>query len=146
MNKSICGANCDECSFNQNCPGCEATCGKPFGGRCIAAEYIIAGGKEKYAEFKQGILDEINFLLSANDIPQADALYELRGSFVNLAYMIPSGEKVKFLDDRNIYLGTQIELDPSGLCCGVVAGMDFILICRYGLNGSDPELITYQKR
>ena len=31
-------------------------------------------------------------------------------------------------------------------CFGVVANMDFILICTYEANGENPELIIYKKR
>lgn len=50
---TICGAKCEDCNFKNNCPGCAATCGKPFGGTCVAAKCINAGGKEKYAAFKK---------------------------------------------------------------------------------------------
>lgn len=143
---TICGANCEECNFKDNCRGCEATCGKPFGGTCVAAEYIKAGGKEKYVEFKRGLLNEVNALLKANGIPPADALYELAGSFVNLAYPLPSGEAIKFLDDKKVYLGAQIDFAGLGVCYGVVADAGFILVCSYSVNGSEPELIVYQKR
>ena len=145
---TICGADCDKCSFNfkDSCRGCAATCGRPFGGSCIAAEYIKAGGKEKYSEFKQMLLREVNSLLEANGIPKAENLNELPGAFVNLAYPIPSGKAVKFLDDTKIYLGTQIEFGDMGVCFGVVADTGFILICSYSVNGSEPELIAYKKR
>ncbi|MCR4890167.1 MAG: DUF3795 domain-containing protein [Ruminococcus sp.] len=143
---SICGANCGKCAFRDNCRGCKATCGKPFGGTCIAAEYIKIGGKEKYAEFKKILLDEINALLEANGIPKADKLHELSGAFVNLEYPVPSGKTVKFLDDTKVYLGTQIEFADMGVCYGVVADTTFILICSYSVDGSEPELIAYKKR
>ena len=143
---TICGANCDQCSFKNTCKGCAATCGSPFGGTCVAAEYIKIGGREKYAEFKQGLLQEINALLKDNDIPPAGALYELHGFYVNLPYAFPNGETVKFLKDKNIYLGSQIEVPGMERCCGVVADTTFILICSYGENGADPELILYKKR
>ena len=143
---TICGANCEKCHFAEHCHGCAATGGRPFGGTCVAAEYIKLGGREKYAAFKQGLLDEINALLRENGIPEAEALYELAGSFVNLAYPMPSGESVKLLDDKKVYLGTQIELADLDECCGVVADMGFILVCRYGENGANPELIAYKKR
>ena len=143
---TICGANCDQCSFKNTCKGCAATCGSPFGGSCVAAEYIKIGGREKYAEFKQGLLQEINALLKDNDIPPAGALYELPGFYVNLPYAFPNGETVKFLKDQNIYLGAQIEIPDVERCCGVVADTTFILICSYGENGADPELILYKKR
>ncbi|MBR0140806.1 MAG: hypothetical protein IJM19_00980, partial [Ruminococcus sp.] len=65
----ICGADCGKCSLKEECLGCESTCGKPFGGTCVAAEYLKFGGKEQYAEFKQELLNEVNDLLKANNIP-----------------------------------------------------------------------------
>ncbi len=143
---SICSAKCNECYFKENCKGCESTCGKPFGGSCIAAEYIKLGGKEAYDKFKNSLLDEINGLLKSNGLPEADGLNELPGNFVNLSYPIPSGEEIKMLDDTKVYLGTQIEFGNMGVCYGVVADTSFILVCSYGINGSDPELLIYKKR
>jgi len=34
----------------------------------------------------------------------------------------------------------------EGLCFGVLANMDFILISTYEKNGENPELILYRKR
>ena len=76
---SICGANCSECNFKSECAGCEKTCGKPFGGRCVAAEYIKVGGIDNYNTFKEGLLSEINGLLKAEGLPTAERLYELAG-------------------------------------------------------------------
>lgn len=143
---TICGADCNKCPFGENCCGCEATCGKPFGGTCIAAEYIKTGGKEKYDEFKQILLKEINALLEANDLPPAESLNELPGSFVNLPYPVPSGKTVKLLDDTKVYLGAQIEFADMGICYGVVADTSFILVCSYSVDGSLPELIAYKRR
>ena len=144
--KTICGADCDVCNFKSECKGCEATCGKPFGGTCVAAEYIKVGGKDLYAAFKKSLLAEINTLLLENGLPPAGALYELPGAYVNLPYPLPSGKAAAFLDDQKIYLGAQIKLADTALCCGVVADTNFILLCTYGLNGSEPELIAYKKR
>lgn len=143
---TICGTNCDKCSFKETCRGCDKTCGQPFGGTCVAAQYIKAGGKEAYAAFKKALLCEINALLRANDLPQADTLSELPGLLVNLPYPLPSGETVKLLDDKKVYLGTQITFADLGICYGVVADTSFILLCSYSVNGSEPELIAYQKR
>ena len=142
---SICGANCNECTMKENCKGCAATCGSPFGGRCIAAEYIRVGGREAYGLFKKNLLAEVNELLRSIGIPEAAALYELSGEFVNLAYPLPNGP-VRFLEDKNIYLGTQIEFADNGICYGVVADMGFILVCSYSVDGNDPELLLYKKR
>ena len=92
------------------------------------------------------MLDEINALLTREGLPKADALYELCGAFVNLEYSLPSGEKVKFLNDKNVYLGSQIEFADLGVCYGVVADKDFILVCSYSVNGSEPEIIIYKRR
>ena len=143
---TICGANCDNCGFKDKCAGCEKTCGSPFGGRCVAAECIKAKGKEKYGEFKQDLLQEVNGLLASCGYPEAAALTELPGFYVNLAYPLPGGERVKFLEDKNVYLGTQVELAGQERCVGAVAGEDFLLLCSYGEGGADPELLAYRKR
>ncbi len=144
--ETICGANCEKCFYKESCPGCAATCGRPFGEECIAAEYIRIGGREKYAEFKKTLLREINELLASGGIPAADALYEQPGSFVNLAYPLPNGGNVKLLDDKKIYLSSQIEAESGDFRFGVLAGMDFIVVCRFEGNGENPELLLYKKR
>ncbi len=144
--ETICGADCTSCAFKSKCKGCIATCGSPFGGRCVAAEYIKAGGREGYARFKKSLLEEVNAVLASADIPPALALYELPGFFVNLEYTTPGGEKVKLLNDRNVYLGAQIDNTDIETCFGVVADTGFILVCSYGEGGSDPELLIYKKR
>ena len=143
---NYCGADCANCNFKDDCKGCAATCGSPFGGKCVAAEYIKVGGTDAYKTFKTQLLAEINALLSAEGLTEADALYELAGSFVNLEYTLPSGEKVKLLNDKNIYLGTQIEFADLGICYGVVADTTFILICSYSVDGSEPEIVIYKRR
>ena len=143
---TYCGANCEDCPSKENCKGCLGTSGSPFGGRCVAAEYIKLRGLEAYQQFKQKLLVEINALLAAHGFGAINGLFELVGEYVNLEYPMPSGEKVKLLNDKNIYLGAQIEFADLGICYGVVADTGFILICRYSVNGSEPELIVYQKR
>ena len=50
-----------------------------------------------------------------------------------------------FLDDKQTYLGSQLESD-FGICFGIAANMDFLLICSYEENGENPELVIYKKR
>ena len=144
--RGICGADCGSCPTKAECKGCAATGGSPFGGRCAAAEYIKTGGMAAYAQFKQMLTGEINAVLAALEIGSIDGLYELVGEFVNLEYPTPSGEKIRLLNDKNVYLGAQIEFADRGVCYGVVADAGFILVCSYGVDGSEPELIVYKKR
>ena len=95
---------------------------------------------------KEKLKNEINELLTVLELPNADDFFELKGEFVNLEYTLPNGKKAKLLSDNNIYLGTQIEFADMGICYGVVADLDFILICSYSVNGTEPELICYKKR
>ena len=94
--------------------------------------YDELGDDGKFEEFKQKLINEIN---------------DLVGKYVNLEYRLPSGLNVKFLDDQVTYLGNQLESEiVDGLCFGVIANMDFILICTYEEEGKNPEFIMYKKR
>lgn len=100
----------------------------------------------QFEAFKQQMIGEIN-ALHIEGMPKVQKLNALAGHDVNLAYPLPSGERVTFLNDRTTYLGTQLEPESGGeRCFGVLANMDFILICTYGAQGADPELILYKKR
>lgn len=143
---SLCGVECQNCPTKEECRGCSATCGSPFGGRCIAAEYIKTGGKQAYQLFKKMLLCEVNEALDSLALPRAKKLEEIRGSFLNLSYPLPNGESVRFLKDDQIYLATQIELSDRGVCYGVVADMGFLLIAGYSVDGSLPELVLYRRR
>ena len=58
---------------------------------------------------------------------------------MNLEYPLPNGKAVKFLDDQTTYLGTQLECEFGGdRYFGVLANMDFILICTYEAEGENP--------
>lgn len=151
MKKSVCGADCSECGFgkNNNCIGCTESKGCPFGKKCFVYSYIRLGGAQKLKEFKRELTDEINGL-GIMGLPELKDLYPMNGSYVNLAYPMPNGEKLKLLDDSEIYLCNQAECEFNDgeimRCFGIVAGLDFILIAEYGKNGEDPELIVYKKR
>ena len=80
-------------------------------------------------------------------MPKVETLNALVGSYVNLPYRLPSGMTAKFLDDQTTYLGNQLESEFGGdRCFGVLANMDFILVCTYAKDGTDPELVLYKKR
>ena len=100
----------------------------------------------EFEAFKKQLIDEINEL-HIEGMPKLEKLNALVGSFVNLEYPLPNGAKVKFLNDQTTYLGNQLEPEFGGdRCFGVLANMDFILICTYGCEGADPELVLYKKR
>ena len=143
--EALCGADCGKCGFKTDCKGCRATCGSPFGGRCIAAEYIKVGGKSAFEKFKRQIISEFN-ALEIEGMPEITELYCLCGSFVNLEYPLPSGKTAKFLNDQNIYLGTQADCEFVDRCFGLVADMNFLLVCEYGENGTNPDIVAYRKR
>ena len=104
------------------------------------------GGKEKFEEFKKQLIHEFCELLEIEGLPKIEDLNVLPGEFVNIEYTLPNGEKAKFLDDKKSYLGSQLESKDGGRCFGIVAGMDFLLICSYEENGENPELLIYKKR
>jgi len=110
-------------------------------------QYTKIGGEEMFEKFKEQIISEINKLLDIEGLPRLKNLNVLSGSFLNLEYRLPNGTFVKFLDDRASYLASQLEC-PFGpdRCFGIVANMDFILICTYEENGENPELVIYKKR
>lgn len=86
-------------------------------------------------------------LRTKNGLSKVEKLNALVGKYVNLEYRLPNGTNVKFLDDETTYLGNQLESELGGdRCFGVLANMDFILICTYGAEGVDPELLLYKKR
>lgn len=100
----------------------------------------------EFERFKKQLIEEIN-ALHIEGMPKLESLNALIGSYVNLEYRLPGGACVKFLDDRTTYLGNQLESEDGGdRCFGVLANVDFILVCTYGCEGKDPELILYKKR
>ena len=100
----------------------------------------------QFEEFKQQLIREINDL-HIEGMPAVKKLNALVGSYVNLAYRLPSGANVKFLDDHTTYLGNQLESELGGdRCFGILANMDFILVCTYEAEGANPELVLYKKR
>ena len=136
---TYCGTDCcKECSRLSECGGCEACQGHPFGGSCIAER------NKDFFGLKQQLLAELNALGIQN--LAVNELYLLNGAFVNLKYPLSNGTEVQFLNDKDVYLGCQIEQTGSERCLGVVANEAFILVCEYGSHGADPEIILYKKR
>lgn len=143
--KAICGIECSECEQKESCKGCTETDGRPFGGECIAAEYYKSGGEKAFLAFKNQTIAEFNGL-GISDMPEITELCQLSGAYINLEYVLPNGQKVKMLDDQKMYLGYQVEKRNSGRCYGLAADKEHLLVCEYGCNGTDPEIIVYKKR
>lgn len=100
----------------------------------------------QFEAFKQQLIREINEL-HVEGLPRVEKLHALVGKYVNLKYTLPNGIKVKFLDDEKTYLGNQLEAEFGGeRCFGILADMDFIMVCTYEAKGENPELLIYKKR
>ena len=108
--------------------------------------YEELSDNRQFEAFKQKLIEEINGL-HIEGMPRVEKLNALVGQSVNLAYRLPNGDQVKFLDDQTTYLGNQLESEFGGeRCFGVLANMEFILVCTYEKEGTNPELVLYKKR
>ncbi len=108
--------------------------------------YEELGDDGQFEAFKKQLIEEINDL-HIEGMPKVEKLNALVGQYVNLEYPLPNGARAKFLNDQTTYLGNQLEPEFGGdRCFGVLANMDFILICTYKADGEDPELVLYKKR
>ena len=100
----------------------------------------------EFEAFKEQLVKEITEL-QIEGMPKLDKLNALVGKYVNIEYPLPSGVKAKFLNDNTTYLGNQLESEiVDGLFFGVIANMDFIMICTYEKDVENPELILFKKR
>lgn len=132
-----CGTPLDEISANNDyCEDCYD----------YFTKYQQFSDEGQFEAFVKQLINEINDL-NIDGMPTVTGLNPLPGKFVNLSYRLPSGEYVKFLDDNATYLGNQLEslFDPN-VCFGVLASLGFIMVCTYGEQGSNPELIIYKQR
>ena len=136
---TYCGNDCcKECDRLSACGGGERCQGHPFGGSCVAER------NKDFPLLKRQLIGEINAFGIAG--LAVDDLNLLTGSYVNLPYPLANGSTVRFLKDDDIYLGNQVERADSDRCYGIVANEDFILVCEYGCNDSDPEIVLYTRR
>lgn len=151
--KNYCGLDCAQCPAVDGCPGCAATGGRPYGGTCVLGECCKAQGCESPGScfsgncaLKEQLIKEFNDL----HVPGMDRVTDLNalpGSYINLEYTLESGQKIKFWEDGRVYLGNQLcKHDGSGRCFGLTADENWLLVCEYGDNGSDPEIVVYKRR
>ena len=103
-------------------------------------------GVDEFERFKKQLVDEINAMQIVG-MPKLESLNALVGGYINMEYRLPNGKGVSFLDDSATYLGNQLPDErDAGRCFGIAANADFILVCSYGENGADAELVAYKKR
>ena len=152
MSKTICGIDCNDCGFKENCVGCAKTNGHPFGGECMIAMCCQNKGHDNCkrcaghsCELKEQLIAEFNSL-GIDDMEKVTSLNALKGSFVNLEYKLSSGQAIKFWNDNKIYFGNQICKKNSDRCYGFTADENYLLVCEYGDCGSDAEIVVYKKR
>lgn len=152
MMKTLCGLDCSECGLKKECKGCAETNGHPFGGSCMIALCCRDKGCdncgksfEAPCKLKTELIAEFN-ALGIEDMEEVTALNALRGAYINLPYALPGGQKIKFWDDDRIYLGNQIGKKNSSRCYGLAADENYLLVCEYGENGSDAEIVVFRKR
>ena len=110
---------------------------------------------ENEKPFGMGVFIDIYPMDSCGETPEdslkvfrkVEKLNALVGKYVNLAYPLPNGMKARFLKDEATYLGNQLEAEFGGdRRFGVLASMDFILVCTYEGDGVNPELVLFRKR
>ncbi|MBQ8003431.1 MAG: DNA-binding protein, partial [Clostridia bacterium] len=94
-------------------------------------KYIKTDGIENYDLFKNQLIDEFNSL-NIPGMTKIEDLYAVNGSYVNIAYPMPSGYEVQLLDDKEIYLCNQVECEFNDgepiKCFCLVAGINFLLV------------------
>ena len=149
MNQSICGLDCTGCTMKDTCGGCVVTGGKPFGGDCMVTKCCSSNHcgdfPKKVCALKQKLIAEFN-ALGIEDLPEVTDLYALVGGFVNLEYRLPGGQTVKFWDDKCIYLGNQLLKPGTDRCYGLTADENYLLVCEYGENGVDAQIVVFKRR
>lgn len=143
--KTICGIDCTDCGWKESCKGCTETNGSPFGVECVVAKCYKADGEKGFIAYKNRLIEEFNALEIA-DMPLIKELCPLNGEYVNMEYTLPNGEKIKLLHNSKIYLGCQVEKHDSDRCYGLVADNNHLLVCEYGCNGIEPEIVIYKRR
>lgn len=149
MSAAICGIDCAACWMKGRCAGCAAAGGRPFGGDCILAACCHAQGKASCGEcgecsLKRRLIAEFN-ALHIPGMPEVTDLNALAGSYINLEYTFPGGERAKLWDDSRVYLGNQL-CGENGRCFGLTADENWLLVCTYGAGGTDPEIAVFRRR
>ncbi len=152
MTISICGLDCEACQMKDQCAGCAESGCRPFGGTCMIALCCQEGkcencGRcyEKCCRLKDDLIAEFNSL-GIEDMEKVTGLNALHAGYINLEYLMPGGGKIKIWDDSRVILGNQMKKVGSDRCYGIAADEKYLMVCEYGENGSDPELVVLKRR
>ena len=140
---SLCGLDCSQCEWGCSCKGCEATGGKPFGGSCVLAEQCRKG-PTAWEAWRASLIQAFNDL-HIPDMGPVTSLEALAGSYINLEYTLPGGQKVKLWDDDRVYLGYQLHKSGSERCYGLTADETYLMVAEYGEGGSEAELVVFKR-
>ena len=102
MSETICGIDCGGCSFKENCGGCSATNGHPFGSECLIAECCKTKGHEHCSNclsspcgLKKQLIDEFNALGIA-DMKKFTDLYALKVPLSTLNTLSQADRRLSF--------------------------------------------------
>lgn len=93
---------------------------------------------------KEKLISEFNSL-GISDMEEIKELHEGKGDFVNLDFPLPCGKYVKLWDADKTYYINQVEKKNSLRCYGLTADDKYLLVCEYGENGSDPEIVVFKR-
>lgn len=155
MAKAVCGLNCGQCFLKESCGGCEATKGRPFGGECMLAACCGSKGygscdecrnqTEGVCGLKKQLIAEFN-ALGIEDMEEVKDLNALNGAYINLEYTLPGGQAAKLWDESRIYLGNQLCKKGSDRCYGLTADENYLVVCEYGNEGEDAEIVVFRRR
>ena len=151
MSETICGADCGLCPMQAACGGCRKTGGHPFGGNCVLAECCRDRGQTDCGACggacatKAALIAEFN-ALHIPGLPPVTDLNALRGAFVNLEYTLPNGQKAKLLRDDDICLGNLFQTEDGTRCLGIAADDRYLLVCAFGPEGADAEVLLWKRR
>lgn len=143
---TVCGLDCAQCPGRSGCPGC----GELEKGCIIArcAQKGACGSCRPFEEpcgLKAQLIREFN-ALGIEDMEEVTDLNALLGSYINLEYTLPGGQKVKLWDDSRVYLGNQLCKRDSERCYGLTADENYLMVAEYGENGRDPEIVVFKRR
>lgn len=140
---SICGIDCTKCELSNTCSGCSKTNGRPFGKECVVAT-CCEQGAEALCEFKEKLIAAFQ-ALNIEDMEEVTDLNALKGSFINIEYTLPNGERIKLWDDNKIYLGNQLHKKDSERCYGIAADEKYLMVAEYGDYGTDAEIVVFKR-